>query len=142
MMNGAARKVLNEPRDGFEKKVGQNGGEILGQGGGGRPVGFQRAAGRPAAEGIQHSKKEDVRSGDKLKRLIIGKERNDGGQNQDIREVSPGVDHVIKIQKIHRIKHPQGKSMDSSPQIESIILSPNQPYKSSAGSSRGAAQLP
>lgn len=56
---------------------------------------------------------------------MLNKERSDSEQNQDIREVSPGINHVIKIQKIHRIKHTQGKSLDGSPQVESIILSPN-----------------
>lgn len=66
-----------------------------------------------------------MKQSDKLRRYMLNKERSDSEQNQDIREVSPGINHVIKIQKIHRIKHTQGKSLDGSPQVESIILSPN-----------------
>ena len=140
-MKGVLRKSMNS-KDGMEKKVEQHQVPLRRPGSGSKPMGFQRTVGRSATDDILHSKKEDMRSGDKMKRFVIGKERNDGEQNQDIREVSPAVNHVIKIQRIHRIKYGPGKSMDSSPQVESIILSPNQPYKSSARSSRDGLQAP
>lgn len=94
-----------------------------------------------AQDGIRHSKKEDLKATDKLKRYIVSKERLDTEQNQDIMDVAQGQQHVIKIRRIHRIKHAQGKSADSTPQVESIMLSPNLPYRNSARSSKVLQQL-